>query len=328
MLSETPAARAGANRLLPGAALLLLAGCTAAYLAAPQLYFSILSRFTFGVAPRPFLDIESVARTLSCWHEGVDIFTYNPCDSLGQAGIYSPLWLWIPPVPTGQFWTNLYGLASALAFVAALAGLPRARSRAGALIMLVALASPPVFFAVERANVDLLMFALSMLAIVLMDRTFVFRLAGYGAAEAAAFLKYYPLALIALAAREQSRRAIIIGLVSVVAFAAYIWIDLGVFEKFIRLTPVLTSKTEFGLGPGSGYGRWYGDLGFGADLLAQVVANIVDRTVGARLPPVAIKLPLIVAAGLVAFVIARRPAMSSALWSLSARELHCLIGGI
>jgi hypothetical protein len=195
------------------------------------------------------------------------------------------------------------------------------------LIMLVALVSPPVFFAVERANVDLLMFALSMLAVVLMDRTFPFRLAGYAVVEAGAFLKYYPLALIALATRERSRRAIVIVLTSVVAFAAYVWVDLGVFEKVIRLAPVLTSKTEFGLGAGSGDGRYYSDLGFGADLLAQVVVKLVDRTVGARLPPLAIKLPLIVAACLVAFVIARLPAMSNSLRSLSARELLCLIAG-
>jgi len=69
------------------------------------------------------------------------------------------------------------------------------------------------------------------------------------------------------------------------------------------------------------------DIGFGADLLTQVVITLAHRGLGAQLPFTAVKLLLIVAAILIAFFLVRRPATSRALKVLSPRELHCLVAG-
>lgn len=241
-LNGTPTAKRGPNRLLPAVAILLLASFAAAYIASPNLYFSILSRFQFVVASHPFLDIENVVTGMSCVHRGFDVFSSNPCSSFGPSGIYSPAWLWIPPLPIGRPWINFYGVASALAFSAALAGLPRARSWKAAVVTLVVLISPPVLLAAERANLDLLMFAMAMVCVVLMDQSFVFRLVAYAAAEVGALLKYYPLALIALAARERVASAMTIVLFSVLVFAIYICSDFDLIKKLYWVIPVVTSR--------------------------------------------------------------------------------------
>ncbi len=191
--------------------------------------------------------------------------------------------------------------------------------------MLFALVSPPVFFAAERGNVDLLMFALTMVVVVLIDRAYVFRLVAYAAAEAGAFLKYYPLSLVALASRERPTRAIVIVLMSLLAFALYIWSDFDLIRKIYRAVPVVTSKTD--LTPVALGSVWYSGDGFGADLLTQVVTAFAVRQLGAQLPSAAFKLPLVAAAAAMAFILGRRPAMSRALNALSPRELHCLIAG-
>ena len=85
-LNGTPTAKRGPNRLLPAVAILLLASFAAAYIASPNLYFSILSRFQFVVASHPFLDIENVVTGMSCVHRGFDVFSSNPCSSFGPSG--------------------------------------------------------------------------------------------------------------------------------------------------------------------------------------------------------------------------------------------------
>jgi hypothetical protein len=177
--------------------------------------------------------------------------------------------------------------------------------------MLPALVSPPVVFAIERANVDLVLFALTMLVINLMERSFLFRTMGYAVAEVAALLKYYPIVLIVLAAQERMSRAILIVLLGALAFAAYIWTNWALVREIIEVIPLLSN----------------GSIGFGADLLVQRVGDIAYQSAGIHLPFVIVKSTLIAAVVATAFAISLRPAMSNALKGLVVRELHCLIAG-
>ncbi len=306
---QTPFRSVGPNLVLPCIASFLLAGFVTAYIVAPWLYFRLFASFA---SPYPFLDIAAVVAGICHWREGVDVFV--PADLLNASpglGVYSPIWLWFPCLPEGRGWINLYGLAAALAFITALAGLPRARSRAGNMIMLPALVSPPVLFAIERANVDLLMFALTMLVIVLMERSFPLRVAGYAVAEVAALLKYYPLVLIGFVVQERLNRSIVIVLLVALTFGAYVYINSNLVLKIFQAVPLLAS----------------GNVAFGADTLVQSIRNIVHQTAGIQLPFSILKSIFIAAAVLMAFAISSQTAMSSALERLAPRELHCLTAG-
>ena len=62
--------------------------------------------------------------------------------------------------------------------------------------MLAATISTMVVFALERANADILLFILALVAVFLAERGSAARLLGYCVALLAALLKYYPIMLL------------------------------------------------------------------------------------------------------------------------------------
>jgi hypothetical protein len=81
-----------------------------------------------------------------------------------------------------------------------------------------------VAYALERANVDLLMFVLAMVAVALNRRSRGARAAGYTTALLAGMLKFYPIVLLVLAVRE--RLAIAVAAILVVCGVIAVWFSL------------------------------------------------------------------------------------------------------
>ena len=117
---------------------------------------------------------------------------------------YSPLWLRFTFLP-GKEWTNPLGLCLAISFFLALAVLPPPRSGKELLPRLVATLSPVTTFAVERANIDLLMFVIATAAGVLLLGPLRRRVVAYAMIVIAGLLKFYPLVLMVLTLRERPR---------------------------------------------------------------------------------------------------------------------------
>lgn len=302
----TAAEAAGPNWLLPAVALALLAGFAVPYIFAPGLYFLVMKYLAFGAWHYPFIDAEAVVGQISSWHKGIDVYTFNP-------GIYSPLWLLIPALPTGPGWTNVYGLGSDLVFIAALAGLPRARRRSGSWTMALAVMSPLVMFAVERANVDVLMFAAAVVVILSAERSFLVRLAGYAVAVAAGLLKFYPLVLVALVVRERRSRFLFIAFavgLALIAFAWVYWHELGTILRHLPRPDIFNNHD-----------------GLGARRLAGGLTDMAYHTIGVEIPTAVATVVLFAGIVRIAFAVAFRPTFMDVLQGLRPREVNCLIGG-
>ena len=170
----------------------------------PESYYRVLA--FIGIVPfrYPFLDFQFVLASVDCWQRGVDVYVTNPCDVLDRPFDYSPLWLRFAFLP-GKEWTNPLGLCLAISFFLALAVLPPPRSGRELLPRLVATLSPVTTFAVERGNIDLLMFVIATAAGVLLLRPLRGRVAGYAMIVIAGLLKFYPLVLMVLTLRERPR---------------------------------------------------------------------------------------------------------------------------
>ena len=112
----------------------------------------------------PFLDIEGVLTAIDCHRSGIDVYVENPCDPLNRPHNYGPAFLWLSALRINVTWMNGLGLTLGILFLVSLFFLPKARP--GWLVTL-AIVSPPVVFALERANVDLIIFLLAMLAAIL-----------------------------------------------------------------------------------------------------------------------------------------------------------------
>ena len=175
-----------------------------------SLYFGALS--LLGVEPFsfPFLDAHAVLAAAECGRQGVEVYLSNPCDALGRPHAYSPLWLAIVPGSLGTGATGWVGASLDLLFLLSFTVVLRPRTAGELFILGAAAVSPMTVYALERANNDLVIFLLVICGARLFTIPRPYRLFSYGLFVTAGLLKYYPLVLLVLAAREGRRDGLVI----------------------------------------------------------------------------------------------------------------------
>jgi hypothetical protein len=298
------------RRLWPFAAatalFLILAGC---YLALPfPVYWRILQNWGVEAWPTPFLDTDTVLSAVRCLRRGVDVFAANPCDPLRRVYDYSPLWLLLAKLPFTEAWTRPAGLVVDAAFLLSLLLLPGGRDRRAAVMIGLGAVSSAAVFAVERGNNDLVLFVLGALAATLTLRSPLLRACGYGCALLAGLLKYYPMALMALALRERPRGFLLVFLGSCLTVGLFLLVMGHDLVRALRLIPI---------------GSWYGDM-FGSSTLPGGLGALFGWPDWVA-PALRVALALAALAGGAALASDRRFADSIA--ALTAREQSFLLAG-
>jgi hypothetical protein len=188
---------------------------------AHSLYFGALR--LLGVEPFsfPFLDTHAVLAAAECGRQGIQVYLSNPCDALGRPHAYSPLWLAIAPGSLGTSATGWVGASLDLLFLFSLAVVLRPRTARELLILGAAAVSPMTVYALERANNDLVIFLLVICGAMLFTFPRPYRLFSYGLFVAAGLLKYYPLALVVLAASEERQDGLVIAAAAILALVFF-----------------------------------------------------------------------------------------------------------
>jgi hypothetical protein len=302
---------------VPALGLTLLAGLAALYTYAAPLYFHLLTGL--GVVPfrYPFVDGQYVLATIECWHLGIDVYITNPCDVLERPHGYSPLWLLLPSMPMNL--TTALGLTLAATVLLSLSVLTPTRRGREFVLFLVAAASPMVVFALERANIDLIVFILVIGAgssLVLSSR---WRLLVYPLVLLAALLKIYPVTLLVLPLRERPRMFLAVIAASLAVVAVFV----AVFRaELVAMMPNIPS------------GPYFTDL-FGAanlplgvaQLLAHGAASPGALSAQIRVLPLAILLVALLLAALPAVRMLLELATREGVASLPARECLFLVSG-
>ena len=201
-----------ACRLMLSAAALCLFGALALlwHCGPHALYFGALGLFGFEPFRFPFLDIHAVLAAAQCQRAGIDVYLYNPCDALGRLHVYSPLWLALTPSFLDTTATTAVGLALDLMFILSLAIAIRPVSWGETLVIGLVALSPMTVYALERANCDLVVFLLILAGFALDHAPRRWRLGCYAFYLTAGLLKYYPLVLLVLLARERRRDGLLI----------------------------------------------------------------------------------------------------------------------
>ncbi|HLZ66972.1 MAG TPA: hypothetical protein VKQ29_12125 [Aliidongia sp.] len=231
------------RRLPPIAALALLGTFCGLYSLDRAAYYEILE--WVGIVPfrYPFLDSEYILAGVECWHRGIDVYANNPCDVLGRPHGYSPLWLRASFLPTSKAWTDAIGLPLAITFILSLFLLPEPRRRRDAVLLTLATVSTMTSFAVERGNVDLIMFLAAMLAALWHAGRLPVPRLGYLPVMAAGLLKFYPLVLLILSFSEKPRRWLAINAIAgtiVLIFGWWYWPEL------VKMAPNIPHAVYFG----------------------------------------------------------------------------------
>ena len=175
----------------------------------------------------PFADLRNVTHRWACVRAGIDSYADGRCDPWGRLFNYPSPWLW----PAGWGWTGRLtvplGFGEIALFFAALWALFPARDGRTAVATALLVLTPPVMFVVERGNVDMLVFAAVTAAFVGTRRA---PEAVRGAVRlltltALGFLKLYPLAAFAYAARTPRRAALAVAGAALAALS--IWAAYG-----------------------------------------------------------------------------------------------------
>lgn len=201
------------------------------------LYMDLLTAWgVFPVEDR-FVDTGAVLSAIECHRAGMDVYQQNPCDVYGRIHVYSPLWLAAAVLPVTAAWTPLVGLGCVLMFLFSLVWLPPGRDWWQTGVITLATVSGSVAFAIERANIDIIVFVLATLTVRLVLLAGATRFLGYGVALLAGALKFYPATLLILAVRERLTVLFAVALASAAGLAGFAAIYGGELKRVLSLTP-------------------------------------------------------------------------------------------
>jgi Glycosyltransferase family 87 len=194
--------------------------------------------------PFPFLDIHAVLAAAECQRRGIDVYVVNPCDVFGRVHVYSPLWLPLVPPGIGTAATPWVGAGLDLLFIASLGSLIRPRANRDRVVLVLAVFSPATFYAVERANNELVIFLLVVIAGLLQTGSRRSRCCSYGLIIGAALLKYFPAVLLTLAAREKRRDALFVAVGAALAAVLLFLVYRGTLVRALANIPHLSYYTD------------------------------------------------------------------------------------
>lgn len=281
-------------------------------------YISIATRWGIQPYRTPFIDLEYMGVAAECWRKGIDVYVGNPCDVMGRPFTYSPLWLRAAFIPTGRAWTNGMGVCLGVLFMASLYWLLRPRRRVDVVVFTLCVLSTDVAFAIERGNIDVVLFLMLVLAVFASLGSLRVRIAGNAVVLFAGLLKFYPLAALGYVLRERPR-----------VFFALTAATLVILVLFgAALGPELRAMAA-NIPTGSPF-----DEKFGAGNLPAGLANAVTRVLPFLGAPTArlfvrpaILAALLLPTGVLAFWWARRSGLCGAFARLGPREEATLVYG-
>ena len=297
-------------RYIPGGILIAAALALAALFLSDNsaAYRAILSQMGFRPFDFPFLDMHGMLATAECFRRGIDVISSNPCDVLGRTLDYSPFWLVTASLGIDTSMTMRLGLVLDVIFLGSVFFLPQAKSWSAVAVMSAALLSSAVAMALERANLDLAIFVIALLAAGWSLRGPVLRSLGYGLIMLAALVKYYPGIMLLLAWRERARFLLSLAAAVLAVGALFLWVEGSTLSRALHNIDTRQFPTTF-----SAVNLPQG--------LAQLVAP--DAAFLARI----IELVLASLAAGYAYAIARRGDLRGALHSLPPRDRNLLLIG-
>lgn len=117
-----------------------------------------------------FADTRTVTHSIDCLLTGQDPYTVRTFDPWNRTFNYPPIWLGLRYLGVTSRSTDALGILFAIMTAFALLLLLRARTWIGALVILFAVPSSAVLFAVERGNTDQVIFFLLVFGFFLIDR--------------------------------------------------------------------------------------------------------------------------------------------------------------
>lgn len=204
---------------------------------APQNY-QIWRHFGVPSMSPSFADTRTLTVALESNLAEADIWAPNARDPWERAFNYPRVWLLLKPFGFNQSHTNLIGLSLAVIFLVCLWRLARGLSLRQGLYFALLVFSPVTMFAIERGNIDLLMFALLTGAVMLFERKDQNGTIGSAVLiMLAAIAKLFPFLGVSLFLSLPKRKALIAIGISSAIFGLYLLLTLSDLRLISNATP-------------------------------------------------------------------------------------------
>ena len=238
-------------------------GAVAVYVAIAglaRLLWDVDPRPWLGVPPGPslFFDTRNITAALECRRLGYDPLVENPCDPWDRPMFYPRGWLLLRWLGLDQSDTTALGMLIVVLFLASLCLLTGRISAGEGIVVAVAICSPAVMLALERANMDVVLFSVLVLAVLLWRRgTTVSRILSPFVVLLAATGKLYPVFGLPAYALLRHRRAALAAATCGLVFLIYVAVTLD------DVRTVATTATQ---------GQYYS---YGARILIGQVYHLV-----------------------------------------------------
>ena len=197
-----------------------------------------LRKLALPPLPPDFIDLQAVTSAWDCTRQGIDVFLQNPCDLYDRPANWPRLWLVPAFLGLGHESTFALGLVvDALFLAAALAIVPSRAPPVEVAVYGLALCSPTVVHAIAGANVDLLLFAMVVSAVLLLRRGLLGGVASHALLLLAAMLKLFPIFGVIVLVRQRRRVVLSAGIAVLAAFGVYALLTLDDIRMIARMVP-------------------------------------------------------------------------------------------
>jgi hypothetical protein len=235
--------------------------------------------------PSIFFDARNVAAAVECSRLGHDPLVDNPCDPWGRVMFYPRVWLVLRWTGLEQRHTLLFGVVVITVFLVLLLLVLGRLSVVEGFVAAAAVCSPAVMFAVERANMDLVVFSgLALSALVWRRGSARAEFVAVGLVLLMAVAKLYPaVALLAfLPTRRRSTRV-----AAAVALLAFLLYAVATREDVATISSTATQGQYYSYGARILLGELYhgvlGEQWGGSRALAQVMVLLAAVVLGLAL---------------------------------------------
>ena len=184
-----------------------------------------------------FVDALNVASGAECTRLGHDVLVDNPCDPLGRPLNYPRVWLLFSVVGMDPSWAGPLGATIVVVFLLSVWTLAGRLTLGEAVVYAAAVCAPAVMFGVERGQVDLVVFALVVAAVVAWRRSTRGSWFSPALVAGAAVAKLFPAVGLAAFLLARQRRAALAAVGAGVVVVAYLLATLPDVRAIGQVTP-------------------------------------------------------------------------------------------
>jgi hypothetical protein len=231
-----------------------------------------------GVPPGPslFFDTQNVLAALECSRLGYDPLVDSPCDPWQRPMFYPRVWLALQWLGLDQSHTYAVGVLIAVLFIVMLCLLVGRIGIGEAIVVAAAVCSPAVMFALQRGNMDVVLFSVLVVSVVLWRRGGrTSQILSPAVVLLAAFGKLYPVFGLPAYLLLRNRRAAVAAYVSGALFIGYLAIT---FQDVLTIARTATQGQYYSYGArillGVVYHHVVGQNWEGASIAAQALTLV------------------------------------------------------